>query len=319
MNNSSSIVAAPNLDSHANTSLLLATACAPASVDSLEYGDRASDTVSLASGHSAISAKARQNQMRKQRQPAKKLSSVSTVTELGRCTECEFKEDLLATLRKENEELRGDVFKVAVSATAALQQLVFHRKEQGFLEADDDDEDAELVEAREIMAKWMPTEALADEEDDNPEYEIELQNMKDLLTKSWDKVRQWEGSQEGQLALLREQPMPKVPSGEMAVMKQIIKDNAFSVEDMLEAGYTINEIQSSPYFCMLKKNSAYPISGYAASSSNAAKPRNTSRQRRVDPADGQAYTWEEINEYYKGKYKMKEIKSYWNCCGPAQL
>mmetsp|Transcript_34243 Transcript_34243/g.67425 ORF Transcript_34243/g.67425 Transcript_34243/m.67425 type:complete len:181 (+) Transcript_34243:103-645(+) len=35
------------------------------------------------------------------------------------------------------------------------------------------------------------------------------------------------------------------------------------------------------------------------------------KERRIDPADGKAYTKEEIAIFYKGKYKKKEIDEYW--------
>jgi 2-dehydro-3-deoxyphosphogluconate aldolase/(4S)-4-hydroxy-2-oxoglutarate aldolase len=34
-------------------------------------------------------------------------------------------------------------------------------------------------------------------------------------------------------------------------------------------------------------------------------------EKRVDPEDGSAYTWEEFSEYYAGKYKKKAIEAYW--------
>jgi peroxiredoxin len=34
-------------------------------------------------------------------------------------------------------------------------------------------------------------------------------------------------------------------------------------------------------------------------------------EKRKDPEDGQAYTFEEISAYYKGTYKKKEIAAYW--------
>jgi len=37
-------------------------------------------------------------------------------------------------------------------------------------------------------------------------------------------------------------------------------------------------------------------------------------ERRTDPDDGSAYTWEEFSEFYDGKYKKKEIASYWEEC-----
>lgn len=37
-------------------------------------------------------------------------------------------------------------------------------------------------------------------------------------------------------------------------------------------------------------------------------------ERRIDPEDGVAYTWEEFSEYYAGKYKKKVIASYWEEC-----
>merc|ERR1719401_1569521 len=34
-------------------------------------------------------------------------------------------------------------------------------------------------------------------------------------------------------------------------------------------------------------------------------------EKRIDPEDGVAYTWEEISEFYRGKYKKAEIASFW--------
>ncbi|CAK9105840.1 unnamed protein product [Durusdinium trenchii] len=37
-------------------------------------------------------------------------------------------------------------------------------------------------------------------------------------------------------------------------------------------------------------------------------------QRRIDPADGHAYSWEEILSYYSGTHTRREIKAYWKRC-----
>jgi len=34
-------------------------------------------------------------------------------------------------------------------------------------------------------------------------------------------------------------------------------------------------------------------------------------ERRIDPEDGFAYTWDELVDFYKGKYKKKELEAYW--------
>eukprot|EP00928_Gymnodinium_smaydae_P013233 TRINITY_DN14844_c0_g1_i1.p1 TRINITY_DN14844_c0_g1~~TRINITY_DN14844_c0_g1_i1.p1 ORF type:complete len:638 (+),score=190.40 TRINITY_DN14844_c0_g1_i1:84-1997(+) len=41
-------------------------------------------------------------------------------------------------------------------------------------------------------------------------------------------------------------------------------------------------------------------------------------ERRVDPEDGTAYTYDELSKYYAGKYKKKEIEQYWESCAPAK-
>mmetsp|Transcript_69150 Transcript_69150/g.95825 ORF Transcript_69150/g.95825 Transcript_69150/m.95825 type:complete len:411 (-) Transcript_69150:359-1591(-) len=41
-------------------------------------------------------------------------------------------------------------------------------------------------------------------------------------------------------------------------------------------------------------------------------------ERRVDPDDGTAYTWEEFSEYYKGTYKKKALEAYWDECKVAK-
>eukprot|EP00913_Durusdinium_trenchii_P001608 g1491.t1 len=40
----------------------------------------------------------------------------------------------------------------------------------------------------------------------------------------------------------------------------------------------------------------------------------TMAERRVDPDDGVAYTWEEFSTFYAGKYKKKAIEAYWEEC-----
>jgi len=40
--------------------------------------------------------------------------------------------------------------------------------------------------------------------------------------------------------------------------------------------------------------------------------------KRVDPDDGEAYTWEEFSTYYKGKYKKKALEEYWETCKPLK-
>jgi len=41
-------------------------------------------------------------------------------------------------------------------------------------------------------------------------------------------------------------------------------------------------------------------------------------EKRVDPEDGATYTWDEISQHYKGKYKKKEVEAYWESCKPAK-
>eukprot|EP00429_Kryptoperidinium_foliaceum_P079316 CAMPEP_0176229180 /NCGR_PEP_ID=MMETSP0121_2-20121125/23656_1 /TAXON_ID=160619 /ORGANISM="Kryptoperidinium foliaceum, Strain CCMP 1326" /LENGTH=221 /DNA_ID=CAMNT_0017568495 /DNA_START=93 /DNA_END=754 /DNA_ORIENTATION=- len=40
-------------------------------------------------------------------------------------------------------------------------------------------------------------------------------------------------------------------------------------------------------------------------------------ERRVDPEDGVAYTYDELVAYYKGKYKKQVIAEYWEECEPV--
>jgi len=41
-------------------------------------------------------------------------------------------------------------------------------------------------------------------------------------------------------------------------------------------------------------------------------------ERRIDPDDGSAYTWEEFADYYRGKYKTKALEAYWDGCQVAK-
>jgi hypothetical protein len=37
-------------------------------------------------------------------------------------------------------------------------------------------------------------------------------------------------------------------------------------------------------------------------------------EKRIDPDDGKAYTWEEFSAFYKGTYAAKKIEAYWDSC-----
>lgn len=41
-------------------------------------------------------------------------------------------------------------------------------------------------------------------------------------------------------------------------------------------------------------------------------------EKRIDPEDGEAYTWEEISAHYTGTYKKIEIIAYWEECKVAK-
>ena len=42
-------------------------------------------------------------------------------------------------------------------------------------------------------------------------------------------------------------------------------------------------------------------------------------EKRIDPEDNKAYTWEEIFVHYKNTYKKKELLAYWEeTCKPVK-
>jgi len=41
-------------------------------------------------------------------------------------------------------------------------------------------------------------------------------------------------------------------------------------------------------------------------------------EKRKDPDDGKAYTFDELAVFYKGKYKKQEILAYWDTCTPVK-
>jgi len=41
-------------------------------------------------------------------------------------------------------------------------------------------------------------------------------------------------------------------------------------------------------------------------------------EKRIDPEDGKAYTWEELSAFYTGKYKKKDIAIFWETCKPTK-
>jgi len=40
-------------------------------------------------------------------------------------------------------------------------------------------------------------------------------------------------------------------------------------------------------------------------------------EKRIDPADGKAYTWEELRTFYSATYTKKAMESFWTDCKPA--
>lgn len=46
-------------------------------------------------------------------------------------------------------------------------------------------------------------------------------------------------------------------------------------------------------------------------------PLLTSSERRLDPADGQARTFQELSQLCEGRYSQQEIVEYWHTCRPA--
>jgi hypothetical protein len=47
----------------------------------------------------------------------------------------------------------------------------------------------------------------------------------------------------------------------------------------------------------------------------AVKP--DANEKRIDPADGKAYTWEELRSFYSATYTKKAMESFWTECKPA--
>jgi len=71
-----------------------------------------------------------------------------------------------------------------------------------------------------------------------------------------------------------------------------------------------------------------PTSGSAAGKAKAKAKATATKvsdvvvsktpERRVDPEDGVAYTFEELAAFYAGKYKKKAIEAYWDECSKVQ-
>jgi len=56
-----------------------------------------------------------------------------------------------------------------------------------------------------------------------------------------------------------------------------------------------------------------------AASAPAAPAAPAAEERRVDPVDGCAYTFDEVASHYKGTYNAKQIQAYWDKdCKPIQ-
>ena len=51
----------------------------------------------------------------------------------------------------------------------------------------------------------------------------------------------------------------------------------------------------------------------------AAGEATAADERRVDPGDGNVYTWEELSAFYQQMaYTAKEIEDHWETCKPAR-
>lgn len=60
-----------------------------------------------------------------------------------------------------------------------------------------------------------------------------------------------------------------------------------------------------------------------AKQKSESKPKDEAKgaaktEKRVDPEDGKTYTLQELQSFYVGKYKQKEIISYWETCKPVK-
>jgi len=49
-----------------------------------------------------------------------------------------------------------------------------------------------------------------------------------------------------------------------------------------------------------------------------SKKSKEPEEKRIDPDDKVAYTYSELAEYYKGKYKKAAIAAYWDTCKPVK-
>merc|ERR1712232_1113440 len=57
---------------------------------------------------------------------------------------------------------------------------------------------------------------------------------------------------------------------------------------------------------------AAPSPPHTVAAAATAVSSTSAPERRIDPFDGRAYTFEELNAFYKHTYNKKEIEQYWN-------
>ena len=114
-----------------------------------------------------------------------------------------------------------------------------------------------------------------------------------------------------------------------------LKKPLISVDRLLEAGYVLNmskdncratNARTGHSFKIFRRNGVTVIPTWVRRPSFTTRKEEkvvgfvgaSPQEKRVDPADGVAYTWEDFSTYYKAEYEKAEIAEYWETCKPAK-
>jgi glutathione S-transferase len=97
------------------------------------------------------------------------------------------------------------------------------------------------------------------------------------------------------------------------------KSNEKRIDPEDGLAYTCDELSAKYTGRYKKKDIAVYWDTCKPTKGSKAKAKATeSAEKRIDPEDGLAYTWEEISNHYAGKFKKKDIAVYWETCKPTK-
>ena len=104
------------------------------------------------------------------------------------------------------------------------------------------------------------------------------------------------------------QAAPKAPAHPPPASRERWADVPTPLEDMSE----VKDSDGKPEQPMAKGQATSASS--RTNGTEKPKAKSEKPEKRVDPTDGRAYTFEQMQRYYKGVYSKRDIQNYWDSC-----